>query len=205
MKLRFCIICGTNKNLHHHHIIPVSKGGTDHQHNFITLCSEHHAMIHQLRPGTWNNHNELVRIGREKAKRDGIKFGRKRQYEHLIPDIKFMREVGWGYGTIARELSKSGDDISVSAIRRICEWEKIEKKKIAPGGIPRINPDIIVGYAKKGYGATKIAKIMNIHRDSIYRLVPNFSEVYRKHYKPPVVKEKEKKYRKLSSGQFVLL
>ena len=42
---------------------------------------------------------------------------------------------------------------------------------------------------------------MNIHRDSVYRIVPNFAEVYRK----PVEKKKEKKYRKLSSGQLVLL
>ena len=175
MKLRFCVICGTNKNLHHHHIIPVSRGGDDHQHNFITLCGEHHAFIHSLRPSFWNNHKELMKIGREKAKQDGIKFGRKRQYEHLISDIKYMRESGWGYGTIANKL-----DVSRSAIQRICKWEKIEKKKIAPGGIPRINPNIIIGYAEKGYGATKIAKIMNIHRDSVYRLVPNFVEVYRK-------------------------
>ena len=199
MKLCFCVICGTNKNLHHHHIVPVARGGDDHQHNFITLCGEHHAFIHSLRPSFWNNHQELMRIGREKAKLDGIKFGRKRQYEHLIPDIKFMREAGWGYGTIAKELSKSGDEISTSAIRRICDWEKIEKKKISPGRSPSINPNIIIGYAEKGYGASKIAKIMNIHRDSVYRIVPNFAEVYRK----PVVK-KEKKYRKLSSGQFVL-
>ena len=25
MKLRFCVICGTNKDLHHHHIIPKSQ------------------------------------------------------------------------------------------------------------------------------------------------------------------------------------
>ena len=30
MKLRFCVICGTNKNLEHHHVIPVARGGDDH-------------------------------------------------------------------------------------------------------------------------------------------------------------------------------
>ena len=96
MKLIFCVICGTNKNLEDHHIKPVSRGGDNHQHNFITLCEEHHEMIHQIRPGAWNDRKELIKIGREKAKQDGVKFGRKRQYEHLISDIKYMRESGWG-------------------------------------------------------------------------------------------------------------
>ena len=199
MKFSCCVICGTTENLEHHHIKPVVKGGDDHQHNFITLCDEHHGMIHQIKPGAWNDRKELIKIGREKAKQDGVKFGRKRQYEHLIPDIKFMREAGWGYGTIAKELSKSGDEISVGAIRRICDWEKIVKVKKSPGKQQTISVDSIVQFAEKGYGASKIAKIMNIHRDSVYRIVPNFAEVYRK----PVI-NKEKKYRKLSSGQFVL-
>ena len=75
MKLCFCVICGTNKNLEHHHIKPVSRGGDDHQHNFITLCDEHHGMIHQIRPGAWNNRKKLVQIGREKALANGVKFG----------------------------------------------------------------------------------------------------------------------------------
>jgi len=49
MKLRFCVICGTNKDLQHHHIIPKSQGGDDHQHNFLTLCWEHHNFIHNIR------------------------------------------------------------------------------------------------------------------------------------------------------------
>ena len=49
MKLRFCVVCGTNKDLQHHHIIPKSQGGDDHQHNFLTLCWEHHNFIHDIR------------------------------------------------------------------------------------------------------------------------------------------------------------
>ena len=196
MKLRFCVICGTNKNLEHHHIKPVSRGGDDHQHNFITLCDEHHGMIHQIRPGAWNDRKELIKEGRRIAQEEGVKFGAKRKYEHLLPQIKDMREMGWGYGTIAKHL-----EMHRSTIQMICNREGIVKKKISPGRSPSINPNIIIRYAEKGYGATKIAKIMNIHRDSVYRIVPNFAEVYRK----PVEKKKEKKYRKLSSGQLVLL
>ena len=197
MKLRFCVICGTNKNLEHHHIKPVVKGGDDHQHNFITLCDEHHGMIHQIRPGAWNDRRELIKEGHRRAKEEGVKFGAKRKYEHLLPQIKNMREMGWGYGTIGRHL-----ELARSTISTICKREGIEKKKISPGRQAVINADIIIGYAKKGYGASKIAKIMSIERSSIYRLVPNFSEVYRKPVE--VKKKKEKKYRKLSTGQFVL-
>ena len=49
MELRFCVICGTNKNLHQHHIVPKALGGDDHQHNFLTLCDEHHSWIHNIR------------------------------------------------------------------------------------------------------------------------------------------------------------
>ena len=199
MKLPFCTICGTNKNLEDHHIKPVSRGGDNHQHNFITLCEEHHEMIHQIRPGAWNDRKELIKIGREKAKQDGVKFGRKRQYEHLIPDIKFMREAGWGYGTIARELAKSGDEISKSAIRRICDWEKIVQVKKSPGKQQTISVDSIVQFAEKGYGATRIARIMNIDRTTIYRLIPDFSKKY-----PKKVPKKVVTYKKEKDGQFKL-
>ena len=199
MKLLFCVICGTNKNLEDHHIKPVSRGGDNHQHNFITLCEEHHEMIHHIRPGAWNDRKELIKIGREKAKQDGVKFGRKRQYEHLIPDIKFMREAGWGYGTIARELAKSGDEISKSAIRRICDWEKIVQVKKSPGKQQTISVDSIVQFAEKGYGATRIAKIMNIDRTTIYRLIPDFSKKY-----PKIVPKKVVTYKREKDGQFKL-
>ncbi len=104
MKFSCCVICGTTENLEHHHIKPVVKGGDDHQHNFITLCDEHHGMIHQIRPGAWNDRKELQRIGREKAKKAGVKFGMKRKYEHLHDEITKMYMDWNGYGTIGKKL-----------------------------------------------------------------------------------------------------
>jgi len=118
MKLRFCVICGTNKNLEHHHIIPVAKGGDDHPHNFITLCDEHHAMIHQIRPGAWNNRKKLVQIGREKALANGVKFGMKPKYEHLYPTITEMYLQWNGYGTIGREVGIARGSVA-SIIKRL--------------------------------------------------------------------------------------
>ena len=193
MKLLFCVICGTNKNIHHHHIIPKSRGGTDDHTNFISLCSEHHAMIHQLRPGTWNDQKELIKKGVERAKEDGVKFGRKPLYEHLIPEIKYMRENGWGLGTIGKKL-----DVHRSAIQRICKKENIFPLK-GRGGTKKINVNKIIEFAEKGHGATQISKIMHINRDSIYRLIPDFATKY-----PRIKNKKEVKYRKQRNGQFLL-
>ena len=113
MKLRFCVICGTNKNIEHHHVTPVCKGGTDHQHNFISLCVEHHAMIHSVRPGSWAHRKELQKIGIEKAKKEG----------------KYT------------------------------------------GGKNRIDRDEVKRLSDLGLGATVISKRMNIHRDSVYRIL----------------------------------
>jgi hypothetical protein len=108
MKLRFCVVCGTNKNLEHHHIKPIAMGGTDHQHNFLTLCTEHHAMIHQIKPGYWNEMRRLAKQGIRKAQESGVKFGRKITYT-LEQEKKVWeyRENGYGYGTIAKKMNMS--------------------------------------------------------------------------------------------------
>lgn len=41
-----CRWCGTSSNLQVHHIEYRSQGGTDEDHNLITLCTEHHMAIH---------------------------------------------------------------------------------------------------------------------------------------------------------------
>jgi hypothetical protein len=39
-------ICGDSRWTHKHHIIPVSQGGTNILENLITLCSDHHQLLH---------------------------------------------------------------------------------------------------------------------------------------------------------------
>jgi len=119
MKQCFCTICGTNKNLQYHHIKPRSRGGDDHQHNILTLCVEHHALIHQVRPSEWNNVKTLQKEGIAKAMKQG-------KYK---------------------------------------------------GGKSRIDPKQIEELAMQGYGATAIGRKLGIHRDSVYRLVPNFKKI----------------------------
>ena len=36
--------------LFYRHIIPKLEGGDDHPHNFLTVCWEHHNMIHNMAP-----------------------------------------------------------------------------------------------------------------------------------------------------------
>ena len=118
MKLRFCVICGTNKNLHHHHVIPKVSGGTDHQHNLITLCDKHHEMVHKIRHV--DNWFELARMGREKAMARGVKFGAKRKYDQFqIQEIMQKRSEGLGFGTIARAMGMSRSTVQTIVNREL--------------------------------------------------------------------------------------
>ena len=102
MKLRFCVICGTNKNIEHHHIVPVCKGGDDHPHNFLSLCVEHHGMIHSVRPGSWAHRKELQRIGIEKAKKKGKFKGRQPTIDYK--EVEKLWDSGLGASAIAKQM-----------------------------------------------------------------------------------------------------
>lgn len=41
-----CTCCGVSENLHVHHKLPRSRGGTNGPGNLITLCGRCHAMLH---------------------------------------------------------------------------------------------------------------------------------------------------------------
>ncbi|MGZ3722516.1 MAG: HNH endonuclease [Bdellovibrionales bacterium] len=40
--------CSEDRWIHYHHIVHVSKGGSNHPENITTLCSFHHDLVHQL-------------------------------------------------------------------------------------------------------------------------------------------------------------
>ena len=109
MKLRFCVICGTNKNIEHHHIVPVCKGGDDHPHNFLSLCVEHHGMIHSARPGDWAHRKELQRIGIEKAKKEGKFKGRQPRIDY--DEVKRLWDLGLGATDIAKHMEINSKSI----------------------------------------------------------------------------------------------
>ena len=125
MRYNKCAICGTQENLQFHHLTPRSRGGNDHDHNILTLCVEHHALIHQCRPSDWNNARTLQKEGMERAMRKG-----KKRHRGSVIDTEKIKEL-----------------------------------------------------ARKGLGATAISKKLGIHRDSVYRLIPNFKQIRRCEFK----------------------
>ena len=120
MILNFCCICGKGDNLHHHHIIPVSKNGSDEETNIITLCVKHHAWVHGLKPTTWNNHSNLVKEGQQRAKAEGKHIGRpsnitddtiknvriKRKKNPPIGIRRIARTLGIGVGTVYKVMEQ---------------------------------------------------------------------------------------------------
>jgi len=48
MKTDNCAVCGTDKNIQHHHFLPKSLGGSDADANFISLCEYHHNQSHGI-------------------------------------------------------------------------------------------------------------------------------------------------------------
>mgnify|MGYP006252810487 CR=1 FL=1 len=122
MKYAFCVICNTTKDIEHHHIIPVCKGGTDHEHNFLSLCVEHHGMIHSIRPGSWANRKELQRIGIEKAKKEGKFKGGQIRIDY--DEVKRLWDSGLGATAIAKQMS-----IDRASVYRILPKEPYKKLK----------------------------------------------------------------------------
>ena len=102
MKYPFCVICNITENVEHHHIIPVCKGGTDHEHNFLSLCVEHHGMIHSVRPGSWAHRKELQRVGIEKAKKEGKYKGTKPRIDYN--EVKRLWDLGVGATSISKHM-----------------------------------------------------------------------------------------------------
>ena len=98
MKLEFCVICGSKKSLHHHHIIPKSQGGDDHSHNFLTLCWEHHDWIHHIRK-TRSKKDFVACI--KAGQKNGV-GGRPKLSDELEKNIIKLREEGHSYRKIRK-------------------------------------------------------------------------------------------------------
>ena len=71
MKLAFCVACGSTDDLHHHHLVPRSKGGSDDEANLITLCTGCHD---KLQVGAYE-HSQRTAAGLAAAKARGVELG----------------------------------------------------------------------------------------------------------------------------------
>ena len=68
--MKECFECGATEDLHEHHVVPRSRGGT----KTVTLCHQCHMKAHG-RDGKGLNHSRLTKEGQKKAKERGVKLG----------------------------------------------------------------------------------------------------------------------------------
>ena len=109
MKLTFCVACGRDHDLNHHHLVPRAVGGSDDETNLITLCRECHGKAHSVE---WAlGHTELVKIGHAKAKekRDKRAEARDRRFAERAMRFKIMEE---------RRLAEQAERDALESLRR---------------------------------------------------------------------------------------
>ena len=94
MKLDFCVVCGKKEDLHQHHIFPIvlSDNNRNTDNETITVCGYHHKLIHGLQQHDKFNHRHLTIEGLNKARKKGIKLGRRsktndQQKEEIIDKL----------------------------------------------------------------------------------------------------------------------
>jgi Zn ribbon nucleic-acid-binding protein len=114
-----CFECGSNQDIHYHHVVPESKGGT----MTLPLCILCHGKVHNR---DFLKIKELQRIGIERAKERGVYSGRRKGAKSDMdvwakkPKIsKAIEYLNQGYK--AREISKIVN-IHVNTITKIKEY-----------------------------------------------------------------------------------
>ena len=68
MKLTFCVACGSEDDLQHHHLVTRAEGGGDDELNLITLCCGCHLKLHARRRNGMYNASERVKAALAAAK-----------------------------------------------------------------------------------------------------------------------------------------
>ena len=115
MKLLFCAICGTNKNLQHHHIVPKAEGGDNHEWNYLTLCFHHHNFIHNIRRTMVKGHfKSLCELS--KTRENYNKGGRPRTSKDKEDMVIYLRQQGLSLRQVSAQTG-----LAVGTIRKIEE------------------------------------------------------------------------------------
>ena len=68
--MKECFECETTEDLHEHHVVPKSRGGT----KTVTLCHQCHMKAHG-KDGKGLNHSRLTREGLKRVQQQGVKLG----------------------------------------------------------------------------------------------------------------------------------
>ena len=102
-----CFECGSKDEIHYHHVVPFSNGGT----KTIPLCSICHGKVHERR---FTNHREMVIRALKNKKEQGIILGRpidtKETKEDILKKYSEVVELYYQKYSIrqtARKLNKS--------------------------------------------------------------------------------------------------
>jgi hypothetical protein len=122
VRLSFCCVCGTNKDLEHHHFIPRVEGGSDDDDNIITFCATHHDFVHGWRRV---HRTRLHRIAMDKAKAEGKFKGRVPTARAKAGKVRELAAAGMTKAAIAAELG-----ISLRSVFRCLDALKTDDKKV---------------------------------------------------------------------------
>ena len=121
-----CFECGKRDNLHLHHVIPQSLGGR----SMVGLCEKCHGLIHGM---DFTHHGNLIRLGLERAKENGVVLGRPKGTTTSEDDIlkihaDIVEELNSGNSIrkIARVTGKGGS--TVQRVKKILEKNDIQFK-----------------------------------------------------------------------------
>jgi hypothetical protein len=115
--MKKCFECEATEDLHEHHVVPRSNGGT----KTITLCHQCHMKAHG-RDGKGLNHSRLTKEGLKKAKQQGVKLGASNPKVRDAIGAQTQRTVE-KYKTIFEECLKN----PALSYRGKCSMNKIAK------------------------------------------------------------------------------
>lgn len=122
MRHKYCVACGSIDELHDHHLVPRSVGGSDDESNLITLCNPCHGKIHGITK-EWNLTKltkEALQHKKAKGERtgsipygfnvadDGIKLIKNEHEQETIRYCIDAKEAGYSLREIADLLIEQG-------------------------------------------------------------------------------------------------
>lgn len=113
MRLDFCVACGGQETLNHHHLVPKVYGGSNRDENLITLCRKCHGLLHQGKGELWSvDVGRLIRVGQARARANGVKFGRPAQMsKEQIAEALELRKSGETLLSIGRRYGLSESSV----------------------------------------------------------------------------------------------
>lgn len=97
-----CVNCGSTEDIRYHHIVPIGMGGSESLSNICCLCAKCHSLVH------WGPQGEIDteyarKLGRERARKNGVKLGRKPLDREPIYAIIAKYSTLFAGGTLSEE------------------------------------------------------------------------------------------------------